>query len=74
MAELDISTQKHDLTFTKKVWITAGIFSLVVVLLLLFKTLFNLFLLVFAGILIAIFFHGFAGLLREPDRGFAPEY
>src|SRR5438309_1951681 len=57
--------QQHDLTYTKKVWIAAGILSLTVVLLLLFKTLFSLLLLVFAGILIAVFFHGFAGLLRR---------
>jgi predicted PurR-regulated permease PerM len=57
--------QHHDLTYTKKVWIAAGILSLTVALLLLFKTLFGLFLLVFAGILIAVFFHGFAGLLRR---------
>jgi predicted PurR-regulated permease PerM len=61
----DNNEQQHDLTYTKKVWIAAGILSLVVVLLLLFKTLFSLLLLVFAGILIAIFFHGFAGLLRS---------
>ena len=59
------NAQHHDLTYTRKVWIAAGILSLVVVLLLLFKTLFSLLLLVFAGILIAVFFHGFAGLLRR---------
>src|SRR3954453_20399241 len=59
------NVQHHDLTYTRKVWIAAGILSLVVVLLLLFKTLFSLFLLVFAGILIAVFCHGFAGLLRR---------
>ena len=59
------NAQHHDLTYPKKVWIAAGILSLVVVLLLLFKTLFSLLLLVFAGILIAVLFHGFAGLLRR---------
>src|SRR4051794_28066711 len=62
---IDDNTQHHDLTYTKKVWIAAGILSLTVVLLLLFKTLFSLLLLVFAGILIAVFFHAFAGLLRR---------
>ena len=61
----DNQEQSHNLPYTKKVWIATGILALTVVVLLLFKTLFSLFLLVFAGILIAIFFHGFAGLLRR---------
>jgi len=65
MAETNDSGRNPELTYSKKVWIAAGILALVVVILLLFKTLFSLFLLVFAGILIAIFFHGFAGLLRR---------
>ena len=65
MADTDANRQHNDLTYSKKVWIAGGILALIVVVLLLFKTLFSLLLLVFAGILIAIFFHGFAGLLRR---------
>ncbi|TKK71579.1 AI-2E family transporter [Ilyomonas limi] len=64
MAEAN-DNEQQGLTYSKKVWIAAGILALVVVVLLLFKTLLSLFLLVFAGILIAIFFHAFAGLLRR---------
>lgn len=51
--------------YTKKVWQTVAIVALVAVILLLFRTLFNSILLIFVGILVAIFFHGFAGLLHR---------
>lgn len=65
MADTNDNQQKTDLTYSKKIWIAAGIISLTVIVMLLFKTLFSLFLLTFAGVLIAVFFHGFAGLLRR---------
>jgi predicted PurR-regulated permease PerM len=65
MDKTNSSVQEQHLTYSKKVWIATGILALVVIILLLFQTLFSLFLLVFAGILIAVFFHGFAGLLRR---------
>ncbi len=52
-------------TFTNKVWITGGILSLIIVVLLLFKTLFSILLLALAGVLMAIYFHGCAGLLKK---------
>lgn len=51
--------------FDKKVWATAGVISLVVVVLLLFKALFNIMLLVLAGVLMAIYFLGCANLLNK---------
>ncbi|MEO8794443.1 MAG: AI-2E family transporter [Daejeonella sp.] len=51
--------------FTNKVWLTGGILALIIVVLLLFKTLFSILLLVLAGALMAIYFHGFAGLLKK---------
>ncbi|MDZ4807257.1 MAG: hypothetical protein SGI96_03215 [Bacteroidota bacterium] len=45
-------------SFQKKVWITAGIFALTIITLLIFKTTFGVFLLVLAGTLIAIFLRG----------------
>lgn len=51
--------------FSRKVWITGGILSLILVVLLLFKALFGIFLLVLAGALMAIYFHGCAGLLKR---------
>lgn len=44
--------------FTKKVWLAGGILSLIVILLLLFKTLFSVVLLTFAGVLLAVYFLG----------------
>lgn len=57
--------RRTSLTFSKKVWIVGGIFSLIIILLLLFKILFSILLLALAGILIAIYFHGCANLLER---------
>lgn len=54
-----------ELSFSKKVWIVGGIIALIVVLLLLFKSLFSLLLLVFAGVIITVYFYGFAGILQR---------
>lgn len=43
-------------SFPKKVWLVGGIFALIVVILLLLKATFNVFLLILAGTLIAVFF------------------
>ena len=51
---------KNNLNFTKKVWITGGVFSLIIILLLLFKTLFSVVLLTLVAILLAIYFLGCA--------------
>ncbi len=51
--------------FTNKVWLTGGIISLILVFLLLFKALFSILLLVLAGTLMAIYFHGCARLLKK---------
>jgi predicted PurR-regulated permease PerM len=62
---MEISSQKNGLPFTKKVWITGGIFALIIVILLLFKTLFSLLLLVFAGVIISAYFYGVAGIFQR---------
>lgn len=56
-------------SFTKKVWTIAGIVSLVVAVLLLFTVLFNLLLLVLAGVLMSVYFHGCASLLQKIKLG-----
>ncbi len=61
----DKTNDRQSLSYTKKVWIAGGILSLIVIFLLLFKTLFSVVLLVFAGIMIAVFFHGFAAVLHR---------
>lgn len=51
--------------FEKKVWVTVAIVALFVVLLWIVKATFNVLLLLLAGVLIALYFHGLAGLLRR---------
>lgn len=58
--------EKEDLNlFAKKVWITAGIIALLVILIFILKAAFNVLLMIFAGSLIAIFFHGLADLIER---------
>src|SRR5919112_2729553 len=52
-------------TFQQKVWIVCGITSLFVVLIGFFIMTFNVFLLILAGALFALFFHGFAELFER---------
>lgn len=49
----------------RKAWITGSIYAFIVVMLLLIKATFNVWLLIFAGILIAVFFGGFADLIQR---------
>ncbi|MEH6307766.1 AI-2E family transporter [Olivibacter sp. CPCC 100613] len=51
--------------FTQKVWITMGIVTLLVLLIFILKAAFNVLLMVFAGSLMAIYFHGLANLLAR---------
>src|SRR5690554_93170 len=55
-------------SYIKKVWITTGIVAFTAILLLLLEATFNVFLLIFAGILIAVFFRGFSGLIQRKTR------
>lgn len=61
--------QLHDsntsLTFSKRVWIICGIVALFGFLLWFFMVTFSVFLLILAGVLIALFFHGFAGMIQR---------
>ena len=65
MPETDTPPTKSKLSFSKRIWITGGIFSLIIILILLFKTLFGVILLSFAGILLAVYFHGFGNMLHR---------
>lgn len=56
---------KQEPGFVKKVWITGSIFALIVVILLLLKATFNVFLLLLAGSLIAVFFRGLSSLIQR---------
>ncbi len=59
------SADKEPVPFKKKLWIAGGIFSFIILSLLLFKAIFSVLLLVFAGVLIAIYFYGVAGLFQR---------
>lgn len=61
----DQTPEPEKLSFVKKVWLAGGIWTLIVILVLLFKALFNILLLSLAGILIAIYFHGCARILQR---------
>jgi predicted PurR-regulated permease PerM len=52
-----------EIIYQKKGWIKGGIYALIVILILLFKATFSVFLLILAGALIAIFFLGLSGLI-----------
>jgi predicted PurR-regulated permease PerM len=65
---METETNDRQLSFQKKVWITGGIFALIVVLLLLIKATFSVFLLILAGVLIAVFFRGLSGLICRKTK------
>jgi predicted PurR-regulated permease PerM len=50
-------------SYAKKVWLKGGVYALIVVIILLFKATFSVFLLILAGALIAIFFTGLSDLI-----------
>lgn len=57
---------KRDLNlFAKKVWITVGIIALLVILIFILKAAFDVLLMVFAGSLISIYFHGLADMIEN---------
>jgi predicted PurR-regulated permease PerM len=55
-------------SFIQKVWFVGLIFALIVVLLLLIKATFNVWLLILAGSLIAVLFRGVSGLLQRKTK------
>ena len=59
------TTTTADQSFQKKVWTTVGIIALVVVLIWIVKVTFNVFLLLMAGALIAIYFRGLSALIHR---------
>jgi len=56
------------LNYQKKVWIKDGIYALIVIIVLLFKATFSVFLLILAGALTAIFFQGLSGLICRKTK------
>lgn len=60
-----MAEQNVTLAFKKKVWITVGIVALSFIILWILKTTFNVLLLLLAGALIALYFHGLANLISK---------
>ncbi|HEX2608461.1 MAG TPA: AI-2E family transporter [Flavisolibacter sp.] len=58
-------TNKETSGYVLKVWIAGGILALIVILVLLIKATFSVWLLVLAGALIAIYFTGLSGLIQQ---------
>jgi predicted PurR-regulated permease PerM len=57
--------QNKDAGFVKKVWITGSVFAFIIILFLLIKETFSVFLLILAGALIALFLRGFSALIQR---------
>lgn len=65
MNEQSPEADDTSLSFQKKVWIVCSITALFVALIWFFKVTFSVFLLILAGALIALFFHGFAEWIQR---------
>ena len=59
---------QRNYSFPQKIWIAGSIFALIVVLILLVKATFNVFLLILAGVLIAVFFRGLSGFIEGKTK------
>jgi len=68
-----VETNNAETNFQRKVWVTASIVVFIIVVLWLVKAIFNVLLLVLAGVLIALYFRGLAGLINRklhiPQKG-----
>ncbi|UUV21284.1 AI-2E family transporter [Paenimyroides aestuarii] len=58
-------TSENNKQFIEKIWIIVGIVAFSVSLLLIIKTSFNVLLLVFAGVLLSVFFRGLSGFIQR---------
>ncbi len=59
---------EQDISYSKKVWIKGSIYALIVILILVFKATFSVFLLILAGGLIALFFTGVSDLICRKTK------
>jgi predicted PurR-regulated permease PerM len=61
-------TIKKELSYTLKVWQTTAIVCLSLIIILILRVAFNILLMALAGVLIAVYFHGVAGLITAKTR------
>jgi predicted PurR-regulated permease PerM len=59
---------KKELSFTVKVWQTTAIVCLTLTIILILRVAFNILLMALAGVLIAVYFHGLAGLIAVKTK------
>jgi predicted PurR-regulated permease PerM len=64
----DLNDNNNELSYSTKIWINVSIFAFTIVVLLILEATFSVFLLIFAGILIAVFFRGLSGLLQRKTK------
>lgn len=65
---MTMPSEPHDnkgLSYSKRIWIAASIVALIVIVLWILKVTFNVLLLILAGVLIALYFHGLSSLLNR---------
>ncbi|MBK7883356.1 MAG: AI-2E family transporter [Chitinophagaceae bacterium] len=68
MLHKDNADNNNGYTFPQRVWITGSILALIVLILSLLKTAFNVFLLILAGVLIAVFFRAVSSLIEKKTK------
>lgn len=64
----DENNKSAEQSFTHKVWVTVGIVAFTTIVLLILEATFSVFLLMFAGILIAVFFTGLSNLIHRKTK------
>ncbi|MDR6940685.1 AI-2E family transporter [Mucilaginibacter pocheonensis] len=60
--------KQQDLTYIQKVWNTVAIVALLVVVILIARVAFNVLLMVLAGVLISVYFHGFGDMIQRRTK------
>lgn len=61
-------TNNTELSYIQKVWHTVGIIALLVIVILIARVAFNVLLMVLAGAMIAVYFHGLADMIQRKTR------
>ncbi|WDF55681.1 AI-2E family transporter [Mucilaginibacter sp. KACC 22063] len=64
----DKNTTKEDLSYVQKVWSTVGIVAFLVILILIARVAFNVLLMMLAGSLIAVYFHGLGDIIQRKTK------
>ncbi len=63
--DINQDTTKKSLTYIEKVWLTVAVVALLVVVILIARVAFNVLLMIMAGMLISVYFHGLGDLVQR---------